>query len=127
MIFATLYFYLHELKKCLIFLKSYFKLDILTFLSFVVSFLVDLFNYKAPFLTKKNINGEIYRSSYRKLTCHHWQKLELCKVIHNKKLHTDYWGCDFNSRKYMIFLVYLSSRYAHIPFSRFLYKNIFIL
>ena len=31
-------------KVCLRFLKSYFKLDILTFLSFVVHFLVDTFN-----------------------------------------------------------------------------------
>ena len=38
---------------CLIFLKSYFKLEILIFLFFVVSFLVDMFNQKTPFLTKK--------------------------------------------------------------------------
>ena len=30
-IFAALYFYLYELKKCLRFLKSYFKLEILSF------------------------------------------------------------------------------------------------
>ena len=43
--FAALYFYLHELKKCVAdFLKSYFKLEILKILFLVVSFLVDLFN-----------------------------------------------------------------------------------
>ena len=31
-------------KACLRFLKSYFKLDVLMFLSFVISFLVDMFN-----------------------------------------------------------------------------------
>ena len=35
------------------FLKSYFRLEILIFLFFVVSFLVDMYNKKAPFLTKK--------------------------------------------------------------------------
>ena len=44
LIFAALYFYIYQLKKCLRFLKSYFKLEILIFLSFVVSFLVDMFN-----------------------------------------------------------------------------------
>ena len=39
-------------KVCLRFLKSCFKLEIL-FLFFMASFLVDMFNYKAPFLTKK--------------------------------------------------------------------------
>ena len=51
--FAALYFYIYELKKCLRFWKSYFKLEILIFLSFVMSFLVDEFNKKAPFLTMK--------------------------------------------------------------------------
>ena len=41
-IFAALYFYIYELKKCLRFLKSYFNLEIL-FLFFVVFFLVDMF------------------------------------------------------------------------------------
>ena len=42
------------LKMCLRFLKFYLKLEILIILSFVVSSLVDnMFNYKAPFLTKK--------------------------------------------------------------------------
>ena len=41
-------------KVCLSFLKSYFTLEILIFLSFVVSFLVDMFNGKAPFLMKKS-------------------------------------------------------------------------
>ena len=40
-------------KVCLRFLKSYFKLEILIFLSFAVSFLVDMFNWRAPFLTKR--------------------------------------------------------------------------
>ena len=43
--FAALYFYLYELKKWFPrFLKSCFKLEILLFLYFVVSFLVDMFN-----------------------------------------------------------------------------------
>ena len=58
-IFATLYFYIYELKKCLKFLKSYFKLEIIIFLSFPVSFLVHMFNWKAPFLTE-NISSEIW-------------------------------------------------------------------
>ena len=40
-------------KVCLRFLKYYFKLEILIFLSFVVSCLVHMFNEKAPFVTKK--------------------------------------------------------------------------
>ena len=44
-------------KECLRFLQSYLKLEPLIFLSFLVSFLVDMFDLKAPF-----------------------QKLELCKV-----------------------------------------------
>ena len=44
-----------SLKMCLRFLKSYFKLEILIFLTFLVSFLVDMFNEKAPFLTKKTV------------------------------------------------------------------------
>ena len=35
------------------FLKAYFKLEILIYLFFVVYFLVDMFNWKAPFLPKK--------------------------------------------------------------------------
>ena len=40
-------------KVCLKSLKPYFKLEILVFLSFMVSFLVDMFNEEVPFLTKK--------------------------------------------------------------------------
>ena len=43
-IFAALFFCLYELKNCLRFFKSYFWLEILIFLSFVVSFLVDMLN-----------------------------------------------------------------------------------
>ena len=56
-------------KICLRFLKSYFKLEILIFLSFVVSFLVDMFNKKSPFLTKNtaaksetNFSGEAFEN-----------------------------------------------------------------
>ena len=51
-------------KSCLRFSKSYFKLEILIFLSFVVSFLVDMFGEKAPFLTKKisAVKSEAYFS-----------------------------------------------------------------
>ena len=45
--------YLWAQKVCLTFLKSFFKLEILVFLSFIVSLLVDMLNYKPPFLTKK--------------------------------------------------------------------------
>ena len=41
-------------KVCLRFLKSYFDLEILIFLSFMVSFLVDMFDLKAPSLIKKH-------------------------------------------------------------------------
>ena len=40
-------------KVCFRILKFYFKLEILIFLYFVVSFSVDIFNWKDPFLTKK--------------------------------------------------------------------------
>ena len=40
-------------KMCFRVLKSYFKLEILIFLSFVVSSLVHILNQNAPFLTKK--------------------------------------------------------------------------
>ena len=49
-IFAAFYFYLWAQKVCLMFLISYFKLEILIFLSFMLSFLLDLFSWKAPFL-----------------------------------------------------------------------------
>ena len=42
-------------KECLRFLKSCFKLKVLIFLSFAVSFLVDMFSQKAPFLTRKAV------------------------------------------------------------------------
>ena len=38
LVFAALYCYIYELNKCLRFLKPHFKLEILIFLSFVVSF-----------------------------------------------------------------------------------------
>ena len=38
---------------CLRLLKSYFKLKIIIFVSFVFSFSVDMFNYEPPVLTKK--------------------------------------------------------------------------
>ena len=55
---------------------------------------------KSSFSDKNNISGKIWDSlqqrSYRKLTwqsikgkLHHWQKLELCKVVHNVKNYTD--------------------------------------
>ena len=59
LIFAALYFYIYKLKKYVSFLKSYFKLVILIFLSFVVSFLVDMFN-------EKNISGEIWDTLFSK-------------------------------------------------------------
>ena len=51
--FCCILLNLHELKKCLRFLKSYFKVDISRFLFLAMSFLVDMFNLKTPFLTKK--------------------------------------------------------------------------
>ena len=55
---CILLLYLWAQKVCLRFLKPYFKLDILIFLSFVMSFLVDTFNQNAPFW-RKSISGEI--------------------------------------------------------------------
>ena len=51
-------------KLCLRFLKSFLKLEILMFLSFGVSFLVDMFNWKSYFLTKKTslVKSETYFS-----------------------------------------------------------------
>ena len=45
--------YLWARKVCLRIPKSFLKLEILIFLSFVVYLLVDMFNWKAHFLTKK--------------------------------------------------------------------------
>ena len=45
--------YLWAQKVCFRFLKPYFKLEVLIFLSFTVSFLLDMFKWKAPSLTKK--------------------------------------------------------------------------
>ena len=98
-------------------LKSYFKLETLIFLPFVKSFLADMLT-KSSFSNKNDISGEVwdkpYKRSYQKLTWqsikgkfHHWQKLELCKVVHYVKLNwLRLWGCAFNSRK-CIFLVFL--------------------
>ena len=44
MIFAALYFHLHELKKYVSDFKSYFRVELLIFLTFMVSLLADLFN-----------------------------------------------------------------------------------
>ena len=46
------------------FLKSCFKLEILIFLPFVLSFLVDMFNWENPFLAAKSethCNGEVFK------------------------------------------------------------------
>ena len=81
---------------------------------------------KSSFSDKRNISGEIwgtlYYRRYQKLKWqsikgkfHHWQKLELCKVIYSAKLHWKrWWGCAFNSRKCVRFLVSLSLRCAHV-------------
>ena len=49
---CIVHLYLWAQKMCLRFWKSYFKLKILISLSLVVSFLVDMFNLKTPFLAK---------------------------------------------------------------------------
>ena len=46
--------------------KSCFKLEILIMLSFVVSFLVDMFNLKAPFLTKTTSETHFIRGTIKK-------------------------------------------------------------
>ena len=48
-------------------LKTFFKLEILIFLSFAVSFLVDMFNLKAPFLTKKHQQWNLRYTLVKKL------------------------------------------------------------
>ena len=80
---------------------------------------VQLISY---FFDEKNISGEIWDilvcRSYRKLTwqsikrkLHHWQKLELCKIIHGTKPHWKrYRVWASNCRKCVTFLVSLSSR-----------------
>ena len=62
--FAAFYFYLYELNKCLIFFKSYFRMETLLFLSFVMSFLEHLFNEKSAFVTKKKTLSEINVEKY---------------------------------------------------------------
>ena len=47
-------------KACLRLFKSYFKLIILIFLSLMVSFLVDMFKWKALLIPKKNISIGIW-------------------------------------------------------------------
>ena len=85
-------------KVCLRFLKSYFKLEILIFSSFLVPFFSRYVQLKSSFSDEKSIIIEICDSfwgiSCQSLTWqsikekfHHWQKLELCKVVHNAKLH----------------------------------------
>ena len=76
--------------------KILFKTRDINCLPFVVSFLVDIFNWKV-FLTKNHQRRNLrhtFVENYRKLTWpsikgkfHHLQKLELSKVIHSAKLH----------------------------------------
>ena len=49
-------------KVCLRLLKFYFRLEILIFLSFVVSFLVDMFNQKGHFLAASAVRPETHFS-----------------------------------------------------------------
>ena len=46
------------------FLKPYFEVEMLIFLAFMVSFLIDMFKQNAPFLTKKTsvVKSETYFS-----------------------------------------------------------------
>ena len=80
-------------KVCRRHLKSYFKLEVLIFLSFMVSF-SRYVQLRSSFSDAKSINGGIWdtlqKRSYQSLTWksikgkyHHWQ---LCKVVHNAKL-----------------------------------------
>ena len=55
-------------KVCRWFSKSYFRLEIFIFLSFVVTFLVDMFNYEAPFLTKTTSSVNLRHSLEQKLS-----------------------------------------------------------
>ena len=78
-----------------------------------------------------NLRHTFVERSYRKLTWqsikgkfHHWQKLELCKVIYSAKLHWKrWWGCAFNSRMCEIFSFF---EFKVRPCSFFI-KHIFIL
>ena len=74
--------YFQKLQCTSIFLKSYFKLEKLILLSFVEFF----FRYVHLKRHFKNISGEITWQSI-KGKFDHWQKLELCKVIHSAELH----------------------------------------
>ena len=90
LIFAALYFYIYELKKCVSDFKILFQngdINIFVLRGVFVSIYVQL----------KSISGEIrgtlQQRSYRKLTWqsikgkfHQWQRLELFKVIHSAKL-----------------------------------------
>ena len=78
-------------KKCLIFLKSYVKLEILIFFPLWCLFQQIYSLKKLPF---QIILHQRQQRSYRKLTWqsikgkfHHWQKLDLGKVVHNVKPH----------------------------------------
>ena len=124
--------YLWAQKVCLRFLKSYFKLEILIFLSFVVSLLVDMFNEKAHFLKQKNISGDIRDTNFSRVDIENWRG----KVLKGNSINGRRWSSSklFVVQNYAknvngnvplmcIFLVSLSSRCARF----FLYRRYFIL
>ena len=75
LIFAVLYFFIYELKKCLRFLKSYFKLEMI--ISGDSEIWDPLYQRSFPKLMWQSIEGK----------SHHWQKMEVSKGIHSAKLH----------------------------------------
>ena len=119
-LFAALYYYIYELKKCLRFLKTLFQTGDINIFVLCGAFFGRYVQLKSSFSGKKKtltVKSETHfsRKAIEKLAWQsikgkfdHWQKLELCKVIHSEKLHRkSQWECDFNSRKCVIFLVSL--------------------
>ena len=60
--------------------KVLFQTGDINIFVFMVPFLVDMFNYKAPFLTKKTSANKSETLTWQNIAgkFQHWQKLELC-------------------------------------------------
>ena len=113
---CTVFLFVSVAKVYLIFLKFNFKLEMLVFLSFEVSFLLYIFKWKVVFLAKKpTVKYETYFCGETVKFKFWWQKLELCKVVCIEKPHC-YWqlGYVFNSRKSVMFLISHEFNYIHL-------------
>ena len=116
---------------CFTFLKSHFKLEILMFLSIMVSFLFYIFKLKVVFLKKKHPRWNLRHIFVKKLLKFNMAKYlkkillltEFCKFIRIEKLHCYCWqGCTFNNIKSLTIFIW---RAKFNKKSLLLYKIIF--